>query len=396
MGGSGHGGSGGQPGAGGGGDANHWQDRNNEQDFERSAAEQGLLAQLGATDESRDQIAEGEATGAEDLGGFANASGSGYGRGSGSFRRRGGRSANVRQGRAVVRGSLDREIIRRVVRRHVNEVRVCYERVLATKPGLSGRVNTHFVITATGAVQGASVANSTLGDVSVETCITQAVGRWQFPSPGGGGIVMVNYPFIFGTGGVRTTYRVYLHQARRCSDAAGLLLDDRRALWGERLSAANGPAGWVGVYDTARAQCETPSWRDRRALLRLILQRAGGVEQMIQVYRHLSDSGARGHLRAAILRRVRSPEDLRAVREAFGLTRGVDSELVKQVIDRAPVGAGKLRAIRGLISQFPFSFGRSPSNLERNCELVMSWIKRVIPLGPRTARPPLIVPRWEL
>src|SRR5690606_36989490 len=100
------------------------------------------------------------------------------------------------------------------------------------------------------------------------------------------------------------------HAVRRCSDAAGLSLADRRELWGERIGAAGSPHGWLGVYRQAIRDCEAPSWRDRRALLGEIVARAGSVASMISVY-HLFDTGsARGFLRAAILRRVRSPEDL--------------------------------------------------------------------------------------
>ncbi|RLB57256.1 MAG: hypothetical protein DRJ42_00725 [Deltaproteobacteria bacterium] len=328
----------------------------------------GLLADSlgGRGDDSRDSN-----IGLGDLGtighGGGGGTGSGYGRGSGSGARHAATS-QVRAGRPEVRGSLSSEVIRRVVRRHVNEVRFCYDQGLMRKPNLAGTVTLSFIIAPTGAVQAASIQSSTLGDSAVEGCISRAWRRWQFPAPDGGGVVMVRYPMTLqkpgGGGGdrvrvttrVTTTYRVHLHRARRCSDAAGLMLDDRRALWRERLGRQTNAAGWVGVYDAARTACEVPSWRDRRALLRLILNQAGGVTPLIGVYRHLSDSSARRFMRAAILRRVRSPEDLRAVRDAFGLTRGVDAEMVRQVIARAGDGAGKIRAIRGLITQFPFSF----------------------------------------
>ena len=41
-----------------------------------------------------------------------------------------------------------------------------------------------------------AVASSTLGDPQVENCIAQAVRRWTFPQPEGGGIVIVTYPFM--------------------------------------------------------------------------------------------------------------------------------------------------------------------------------------------------------
>ena len=44
------------------------------------------------------------------------------------------------------RGALDKEIIRRVIRRHLNELRFCYERELAKSPSLAGRVVVTFTL----------------------------------------------------------------------------------------------------------------------------------------------------------------------------------------------------------------------------------------------------------
>lgn len=154
---------------------------------------------------------------------------------------------------------------------------------------------------------------------------------------------------------IRTSTRD--HRPRRCSDAANLLLDGRRALWSERLDGAGGLGGMVGVYRRAAADCELPGWRDRRALLDLMLARAGGVRQMVALYHMMSTSGARGYLRSAIRRRVRTPDDMRAVREAFGLAAGLDWELVEQILARQTTPAGRIRALRQLIvEEHPDSF----------------------------------------
>lgn len=128
--------------------------------------------------------------------GAGTGSGSGYGSGAGGFRGRSASVPRIRTGEAEVRGSLSREVIRRVIRRHINEVRFCYEQELAQRPDLSGRVTVSFMISATGAVQMANVQNTTLGNARVEGCIAQAVRRWTFPAPDGGGAVLVNYPFV--------------------------------------------------------------------------------------------------------------------------------------------------------------------------------------------------------
>ncbi len=127
--------------------------------------------------------------------------GHGYGRGAGGLHGRNARVPTNRTGTADVRGSLSREVIRRVIRRHINEVRFCYEQQLNARPDLEGRVMVSFIISPTGAVQTASVGNSTINNAAVEGCIVQAVRRWTFPAPDGGGVVGVNYPFMLNSSG---------------------------------------------------------------------------------------------------------------------------------------------------------------------------------------------------
>ena len=106
------------------------------------------------------------------------------------------RRARVVAGRAEVRGALDKEIIRRIIRRHINEVKYCYKKALQSKPNLRGRVIIQFTISPTGQVVMSVVQKSTLRNRKVETCIAMAVRRWLFPKPKGGGIVIVSYPFV--------------------------------------------------------------------------------------------------------------------------------------------------------------------------------------------------------
>jgi pSer/pThr/pTyr-binding forkhead associated (FHA) protein len=133
--------------------------------------------------------------------GAGTGTGSGYGSGAGGFSGRRSTVPRIRTGEADVRGSLSREVIRRVIRRHINEVRFCYEQELGQRPDLAGRVTVSFIISATGAVQTATVSNTTLSNPRVESCISQAVRRWTFPAPDGGGVVGVNYPFVLDSSG---------------------------------------------------------------------------------------------------------------------------------------------------------------------------------------------------
>jgi TonB family protein len=127
-------------------------------------------------------------------------SGSGYGRGSGS-RRQG--EPDVIPGQLKVDGSLNKEIVKRIIRRHLNEVKYCYEQEVPKKPDLGGRIMVQFTIAASGQVTASDLENSTLGNERVENCTLQAVRRWEFPKPLGGGTVTVSSPFVLtpaGTG----------------------------------------------------------------------------------------------------------------------------------------------------------------------------------------------------
>jgi metallo-beta-lactamase class B len=94
-----------------------------------------------------------------------------------------------------VRGNLDKEIIRRIIRSHIQQVKDCYEQELTTKPTLGGRIMVQFTIAASGQVIASVLLSSTMGNGRVETCTVQAVRHWQFPKPRGG-IVIVSYPFV--------------------------------------------------------------------------------------------------------------------------------------------------------------------------------------------------------
>src|SRR5690606_17697002 len=155
---------------------------------------------------------------------------------------------------------------------------------------------------------------------------------------------------------VTTTTTTSSHVLRRCSDAADLSLDDRRALWRERLSSESSPSSWIRAYETAIRDCEARTWRDRRAFLALILDRAGSVGSMLAVYQHLSEPGARSFVRAQALRRVRTPEDLRLVRGTLGLGSEVDWTLVEQILARATTDSARIRALRRLSWQYSESF----------------------------------------
>jgi TonB family protein len=113
----------------------------------------------------------------------------------------------VRQKEARVKGALDRDIIRRIVRAHINEIRYCYNQGLARDPNLDGTVTVDFQILGDGKVGDGKVGKSTMPDAAVGECMVLAVKRWSFPKPVNEGTVEVSYPFELSSDGARAERR---------------------------------------------------------------------------------------------------------------------------------------------------------------------------------------------
>jgi TonB family protein len=128
--------------------------------------------------------------------------GRGYGTGVGTLAKRQPKTPEILIGDGHVQGgTLDKEIIRRIVRRHLNEVKYCYDQALAKQPKLDGRIVVKFTIAGTGQVLASFIQSTTLGSPAVEMCVANAVKRWDFPAPRQGGLAIVSYPFTFSPAG---------------------------------------------------------------------------------------------------------------------------------------------------------------------------------------------------
>ena len=91
-------------------------------------------------------------------------------------------------------GGLDRDLIRRTIRKHLNEVKFCFERAVERDRSIDhGRVVVEFTILASGRVASARAAQSSFPSSDVGGCIAGAVQRWDFPTSHG--VSIVSYPF---------------------------------------------------------------------------------------------------------------------------------------------------------------------------------------------------------
>ncbi len=98
-----------------------------------------------------------------------------------------------------VQGSLSKEAVQRVLRRHTAEIRYCYEGQLQKLPNLKGKLIVRFVIGADGAVKTVEVVEkgTTAKSEALNACVIKRMQRWRFPSSNGGegGDVTVVYPW---------------------------------------------------------------------------------------------------------------------------------------------------------------------------------------------------------
>ncbi|MBI3183829.1 MAG: TonB family protein [Myxococcales bacterium] len=130
----------------------------------------------------------------------------GTGRGAGGYGSidlggRGKDTTRVVPGKTTVVGGLSKDVIAKVIKRHQNEIKFCYEQELQKVPDLAGKVAVVFTIDPAGAVSEANVSESSLGSANAENCMLSRIRRWKFPEPQGGGVVTVSFPWVFKSAG---------------------------------------------------------------------------------------------------------------------------------------------------------------------------------------------------
>jgi hypothetical protein len=108
-------------------------------------------------------------------------------------------SASARDPQSA-RGSLSKKEIRAVIVRNLHQVRDCYELAQTAWPDVRGKVRVKFVIGPDGRVPLSAISLNQTGIEALGCCIQNFPRHWQFPRPQGGGIVIVDYPFMLENG----------------------------------------------------------------------------------------------------------------------------------------------------------------------------------------------------
>jgi Ca-activated chloride channel family protein len=305
----------------------------------------------------------------EGIGGHGAGTGTGQGIGNGVGRLGGGKAVHpprLREGASTVNGKLPPEVIQRIVRQNFGRFRLCYENGARSNPNLQGRVSVKFVIDRSGAVAMASDGGSDLPDQSVIQCVVRGFGNLSFPQPATGNVTVV-YPILFSPGdgspdalaaasaapAPAGPLAMIGHEPRPCGPGADLSFDERRVLWRERLSSVTYAQGALGVYRQALSDCEAPSWRERYALLLAMVDALHDIPARVVLWRSLMASpAAQEVVYRAIVVRVQTPADLRALHDALGL-KSVDPDLLGKMLAKAKTPQDRLSVLRGAAHQWP-------------------------------------------
>lgn len=242
-------------------------------------------------------------------------------------------------------GGIARQIAARALQNGERGPQSCYERRSIVRPDLAGDVSVSVAIDRAGAVSNATIVSSSIRDREVESCVQNEVRGLRFPE---GRDLTVTHIFHF-----QVPEREFGGR-RQCSDASRQPLDVRRELFVERLSQVYGPAALIEVYRAARAACELPDFRSRRAMLNAMLDRTSSIQESIAIAQAFAGDGAiYGYLRQAILRRVRSPGDIPALRAGLGLDPYLDWRVFLSLYDQANSPEAKLRVVRRWLEGAP-------------------------------------------
>jgi uncharacterized protein (TIGR03382 family) len=107
-------------------------------------------------------------------------------------------TTRVRSGTVEAGEGLSKEIIRRVARRHINELRFCHQSRLAGRPADEANLDVSVELSIDSAGRTGDVRVTAEGHAGLAACIQTAVRRWVFPAPEGDE-VRATLPFLFQT-----------------------------------------------------------------------------------------------------------------------------------------------------------------------------------------------------
>jgi hypothetical protein len=126
--------------------------------------------------------------------------GGGLGVRAGLGKKRSRRVGKLKVGSGATKGFCKKSNIAAVVRRRAGAIRACYEARLQLNPKLAGKLTVRWTIKIDGRVAQVAATQNSLKDAKTTNCILRVLRRMAFAKPEGG-ICVVQWPFVFNSGG---------------------------------------------------------------------------------------------------------------------------------------------------------------------------------------------------
>ena len=82
---------------------------------------------------------------------------------------------------------------------HQGNLRACFDRTLATRPGLQGSTTLAWMVDVDGHVMDSKIVSSSIEIPEFEACVLSELQRWEFPASNATTKISA-YPFKFGIG----------------------------------------------------------------------------------------------------------------------------------------------------------------------------------------------------
>lgn len=230
--------------------------------------------------------------------------------------------------------------------------RAAFDRKAASRPDLSGIVPVQLEVNPDGSVHKADLVKDAvvLKDPDVVEDVLRLVRSAQLPATPTGERFKMTHTFRFVPQDISDVPKRCLNKdgTRKRSKESYKYLDARRALWRERLYRNRTAVGAHRVWRGALACGEIRLDTDARALLLLMIDALGTTRKRVDLYQRLRDELAwvRAFLRREILRRVRTLDDVRAVRAGLALDGGIDRALLTKMLVKAKKDPAKLKIVR--------------------------------------------------
>ena len=141
---------------------------------------------------------------------------------------------------------------------------------------------------------------------------------------------------------------------KACLISSLMPLEEKVALWKERIGQHASPSHALAVWREAKSKCEVRNMKEKRALARVILGAVRGIQHRCALVSGLSSEPAvAAYIRRKILASVTSPGDVSDVMLYCDAARYLTRDKLMEVYEKAKTPDARIVALKELIALYP-------------------------------------------